>query len=275
MARVTGRPVEIEYEPFGHPDDPALVLISGLGSQMLTWDEELCQGFVDRGFHVIRLDNRDSGLSTIMPADASYDIADMGDDVVAVLDGAGVDKAIVCGFSLGGYIARSVAIEHPERVAGLVSVGSTTGEPDVGQPTGEAQAALRADEATALDGRIEQMLAGYRIWSNPEWRDEVWYREFLVRAHGRAWHPGAEKRQLDAHDNHRPQVDEMRALDVPTLVVHGELDTLVDPSGGRRTAELIPGAEYLELEGFAHVLAPQMWAPLISAVTALASRAAW
>ena len=275
MARVTGRPVEIEYEDFGHPEDPTLILISGLGSQMLTWEEELCQGFVDRGFHVIRMDNRDSGLSTVLPDDADYDISDMGDDVVSVLDDAGVDRAIVCGFSLGGYIARSVAIDHPARVAGLVSIGSTTGEPDVGQPTEEARAALYADEARDLDGRIDQMLAGYRIWSNPEWRDEAWYRDFLVRAHVRAWHPGAEARQLAALDRHRPRVEELKALHVPTLVVHGDLDSLVDASGGRRTAELIAGAEYLELEGFAHVLAPQMWAPLISAITALAARVEW
>lgn len=275
MPRVAARPVEIEYETFGFPDDPALILVAGVGSQMLVFDEELCQGFVDRGFHVIRMDNRDVGLSTILPDGASYDVVDMADDVVGVLDHIGVDRAIVLGFSLGGFVARSVAIDHPDRVAGLISLGSTTGEPDVGQPTDEAWAALTRPEPASVESHIEQEIADYRIWSNPEWRDEVQKRAYLERASARAHHPGASDRQLDALTNHLARVDDLRALDVPTLVVHGDLDPLIDISGGRRTAELIPGADFLEIEGFAHELAPQMWAPLISAVTILALNVEW
>ena len=275
MPRVTARPVEIEYETFGFPDDPALILVPGLGSQMLVYDEELCRGFVDRGFHVIRMDNRDVGLSTILPEGTSYDIADMGDDVVAVLDHVDVDRAIVLGFSLGGFVARSVAIDSPDRVAGLVSLGSTTGEPEVGQATDEAWTALTLADAADIESQIEQDMAGYRIWSNPEWRDEVQKRAYLERSYARAHHPGASVRQLGAFTAHVPRVDELGALDVPTLVVHGDLDPLIDASGGRRTAELIPHAEFLEIEGFSHELAPQMWAPLISAVTILTSRIRW
>lgn len=275
MPRAAHRRVEIEYETFGFDDDPALVLVPGLGSQMLVYDEELCQGLVDRGFRVIRMDNRDSGLSTVLPDGASYDIADMGDDVVAVLDDARIDRAIILGFSLGGFIARSVAIDHPDRVAGLVSVGSSTGEPDVGQPTDEALAAMVQPEAPDVESQIEQDLAGYRIWSNPEWRDEVRQRAYLERIYARARHPGAVARQRAAFTTHQPRIDELEALDVPTLVVHGALDPLVDASGGRRTADLIRGAEYLEIEGFSHHLAPQMWSQLISAVTKLSARIDW
>lgn len=275
VPRVQGRPVEIEYESFGRLDDPPLMLVPGLGSQMLVYDEELCEGFVDRGFRVIRMDNRDAGLSTILPDGASYDIADMADDVVAVLDDAGVSRAIVLGFSLGGFIARSVAIDHPERVAGLVSIGSSTGEPDVGQPTDEAWTALCLPDQDEVAAQIEQDLAGYRIWSNPEWRDESRKRAYFERVHARARNPDASVRQLRAFRTHVPRIEELMALDVPTLVIHGALDPLIDASGGRRTAELIPGAEYLEIEGFSHDLAPQMWAQLISAVTTLAARVEW
>jgi pimeloyl-ACP methyl ester carboxylesterase len=275
VPRAVDRAVEIEYEAFGFADDPTLVLVPGLGSQMLVYDEELCRGFVDRGFHVVRMDNRDSGLSTVLAGDSSYDIADMGGDVVAVLDAAGIDRAIILGFSLGGLIACSVAIDHPERVAGLVSVGSSTGEPGVGQATDEAWAAMVRPDAPDVESQIEQDLVGYRIWSNPEWRDEIRKRAYFERAHARARHPGAAARQLDAFTSHSPRIAELSELDVPTLVVHGALDPLIDASGGRRTAEVIPGAEYLEIEGFSHDLAPQMWAQLISAVTNLSARIEW
>jgi pimeloyl-ACP methyl ester carboxylesterase len=267
--------VELEYETFGFADDPTLILVPGLGGQLLMYDAELCQGFVDRGFRVIRMDNRDSGLSTIMTDGDSYGIADMGDDVLVVLDHAGVARAVVLGFGMGGMIAHGLAIDHPDRVAGLVSVASTTGEPHVGQATDEARAALTRCGSPDAEASIERAVADYRLLSNPAWCDEVRQRAYLERAHERAHHRGATARQRRALEGHSPRIAALRALDVPTLVAHGDLDPLIDVSGGRRTAELVPGAAYLEIEGMAHDLAPQMWPQLISAVTALSARAKW
>jgi pimeloyl-ACP methyl ester carboxylesterase len=267
--------VELEYETFGFADDPTLILVPGLGGQLLMYDAELCQGFVDRGFHVIRMDNRDSGLSTIMTDGDTYGIAEMADDVVAVLDHAGVDRCVVLGFGMGGMIAHGLAIDHADRVAGLVSLASTTGESHVGQATDEARAALTRSGSADAEANIDRALADHRILGNPDWYDEAQQRAYLERAHARAHHRGATARQRRALVGYSPRVAALQALDVPTLVVHGALDPLIDASGGRRTAELIPGAEYLEIEGMAHDLAPQMWPQLISAVTALSARAEW
>lgn len=275
MPRAAGRFVEIEYETFGFADDPTLILVPGLGSQLLMYDAELCQGFVDRGFHVVRMDNRDSGLSTIMTDGDTYGVAEMGEDVIAVLDHAEVDRAVVLGLGLGAMIALGVAIDHADRVTGLVLLGSTTGEPDVGQPTDDASTALTRPESADAEVCVDQAMADYRIWSNPEWRDEVRQRAYLEQVYERAHHRGAMARQLRAFTAYSPRIEALRALDVATLIVHGDRDPLIDVSGGRRTAELISDAEYLEIEGMAHDLAPQMWAQLISAVTALSARVEW
>ena len=267
--------VEIAYETFGDDADPALILLHGLGSSMLVWPAEMCDGFVDRGFFVLRMDHRDSGLSTVLPDGARYTLDDMAGDAMAVLDAAGCDRAVVCGYSLGGMVAQTAAVVFPARVAGLVSIASHTGEPGVGDPTPEALAALTAPPAATVSEQIEADLAGYRIWSNPEWRNEQAEREYLERSYRRAWHPGASQRQFQAAARSGDRSEALRSLDVPTLVIHGSIDTLIGPDAGRRTAELVPGAAYLEIEGMGHELPPQVWAPIISAVTALSARVAW
>ena len=267
--------VEIAYETFGDDADPALILLHGLGSSMLVWPEELCEGFVDRGFFVLRMDHRDSGLSTVLPDGARYTLDDMAGDALAVLDAAGCERAVVCGYSLGGMVAQTAAVVFPARVAGLVSIASHTGEPGVGDPTPEALAALTAPPAATVSEQIEADLAGYRIWSSPEWRNEQAEREYLERSYRRAWHPGASQRQFQAAARGGDRSEALRSLDVPTLVIHGGADTLIGPDAGRRTAELVPGAEHLEIEGMGHELPPQIWAPIISAVTALSARVAW
>ncbi len=267
--------VEIAYETFGSDLDPPLILLHGLGSSMLVWHEDLCEGFADRGFFVVRMDHRDSGLSTVLAEGARYTLTDMAADAVAVLDDAGCEQAVVCGYSLGGMVAQAAAIAFADRVAGLVSISSHTGEPGVGDPTPEALAALTAPPAATVEAQVEADLAGYRIWSNPEWRNEQAEREYLERSYRRAWHPGASERQFKAAARSGSRAEALGSLDVPALVVHGSIDTLIGPDAGRRTAELIPGAEYLEVEGMGHELPPQVWAPIISAVTALSARIAW
>lgn len=267
--------VEIVYETFGNDPDPPLILLHGLGSSMLVWPEDMCAGFVDRGFFVLRMDHRDSGLSTVLPDGARYGLADMAADAMAVLDAAGCERAVVCGYSLGGMVAQVAATAFADRVAGLVSISSHTGEPGVGDPTPEALAALTAPPAATIEAQIEADLAGYRIWSNPEWRNEHAERQYLERSYRRAWHPGASERQFKAAARSGSRAEALSALDVPALVVHGSIDTLIGPDAGRRTAELIPGAQYLEIEGMGHELPPQVWAPIISAVTALSARISW
>lgn len=267
--------IEIAYETFGAEGDPGLILLHGLGSSMLVWHEDFCAGLVDRGFYVLRMDHRDSGLSTVLDDGARYTLEDMAGDAVAVLDEAGCDRAIVCGYSLGGMVAQAAAVASPERVAGLVSIASHTGDPGIGEPTPEALAALRAPPAATIAEQIEVDLAGYRIWSNPEWRNEEAEREYLERSYRRAWHPGASDRQFKAAARSGSRAEALAVLTLPTLVIHGSLDTLIGPEAGRRTAELVPGAEYLEIEGMGHELPPPVWARIISAVTTLSARIAW
>ena len=275
MPRARNGEIEIAYETFGTGSDPPLILLHGLGSSMLVWHEEMCAGFVDRGFFVLRMDHRDSGLSTVLPDGTRYTLDDMAGDMVAVLDAAGCDRAVVCGYSLGGMVAQAAAAAFGDRVAGLVSVSSHTGEPGFGDPTPEALAALTAPPAATIEAQIESDLAGYRIWSNPDWRNDQAEREYLERSYRRAWHPVASERLFKAAARSGSRADALRSLDMPTLVIHGGGDTLIAPDAGRRTAELVPGAAYLEIDAMGHELPPQVWAPIISAVTALSGRIAW
>lgn len=274
MAKASNGNIELEYEEFGFADDPTLLLISGLSTQLLFYEEELCLGFRDRGFHVVRFDNRDIGLSTILDDDASYTLSDMAADAIAVLDAVGVDRAIMVGTSLGGMIAQTVAIEYPDRTMALVSVSSTTGEPDVGMPTAEAYEAITRPAAATVAEQIESDIQVRSIWASPEWFDPEAARTYFEAVYARSHTPGSAERQMHAILGAPSRVGELAALQTPTLVVHGDADTLIDVSGGRRTAELIPNAELFEVEGMGHDLPVQVWPALISAVTDLAQRAA-
>ena len=272
MPRATNNSIEIEYETFGSINDVALICIPGLGSQLLAYPVELCQAFVDRGFFVIRIDNRDAGLSSMTSNDHPYTLNDMAADVVAVLDHAEVVEAIVLGVSMGGMIAQVTAISHPQRTRALVSIMSTTGEPNVGSPTLEAWDALTAPVAKSIDAQIEADLKACQVWSNPEWFDPETLRSHLRAQYQRAWNPGATQRQLHAIMASPDRVDGLAGLSVPALVIHGGLDTLIAPSGGERTAELIPNSRYLLIEDMSHDFVPQAWPVVVEAVTELAAR---
>ncbi len=272
MPRAANGTIELEYEAFGSPLDPTVVCVPGLGNQLLLFEVDLCEAFVDRGFHVIRMDNRDAGLSSATAEGHDYTLDDMADDVIAVLDHAEVADAVVLGMSLGGMIAQVTAVRHPDRVRPLVSVGSTTGEADVGHATPEALAGLLRPQAATPAEQVASDLEVRRLWSNPDWFDEERMRAYFTALYERAWVVGGADRQSAAVMRSPSRVEGLSTLDVPTLVVHGAADTLIDPSGGRRTAELVPGAEYLEIEGMSHDLVAQMWPPLVDAVTALTAR---
>jgi pimeloyl-ACP methyl ester carboxylesterase len=272
MARARNDAIELEYETFGSSGDPTLLCLPGLGNQLLLFPEEFCEAFVGRGFHVIRMDNRDAGLSSVTAAGDDYTLGDMADDVVAVLDHAGVDDAVVLGVSLGGMIAQATAIDHPERVRALVSVMSTTGEPGIGAPTAEAIAALTQEPASTIEQQVDQDVRARLIWSNPDWFDEEQMRAYFLSCYERSWVPGGSGRQFDAVVRSGDRAAGLASLTMPALVVHGENDTLIDPSGGRRTAELVPDAELLVIDGMSHDFVYQAWPPIIEAVTALTAR---
>ncbi len=277
--------IDIAYETTGDPTDPTLLLVCGLGSQLINFDPELCELFVARGLHVVRFDNRDVGQSTHIdarvdvrgamraraagePVDAPYTLSDMAADAVGLLDHLGVDRAHVFGTSLGGMIAQTLAIEHPARVRTLLSVMSTTGEPDVGGSTPEAGRALVAPPARTREEYQERAVTNAGIFGSPGLFDP----ERLRARAGAAWDRGYDARgvgrQLVAVNASGDRAAGLATLDVPTLVIHGSEDTLIQPSGGRRTAELVPGAELLVVDGMGHDLAPPLWPRLVDAVAA-------
>jgi pimeloyl-ACP methyl ester carboxylesterase len=264
--------LRIFYDTFGVDDDPPLLLLCGLGSQVLYWRDEFCYGLVDRGFFVVRVDNRDGGLSTHLADDASYTLSDMAGDVVAVIDALGVDRVHIVGQSLGGMIAQTLAIEHPARVQTVTSISSNTGNLDFGQPSEEALAALSAPAPLTREEHIEHEVATRRVWASPSWFDEDETRAYYAASWDRAHEPTGSLRQFAAYVKSGSREDALPMLTVPTLVVHGTLDTLIAPDGGARTAELIPDAELLMIEGMGHDLPVEAWQQIISAITAMAAR---
>jgi pimeloyl-ACP methyl ester carboxylesterase len=241
--------LSIYYESFGDRSHPTLVLINGLSNQCIAYRDEFCQLFVEAGFHVIRFDNRDVGLSSDGPEGYSLK-----------------DKAHVFGVSLGGMIAQTFAIEFPERILSLISVMSTTGDSDVGRPTDEARELLLTPGSTIREQAIELHLAGKKVWGSPGHIDDEYERHFAGEVFDRACRPDGVGRQYKASRADRSRSDRLRALKVPTLVIHGDQDTLIDISGGRRTAEVIPQAEFFEVVGMGHDYPEYFWTILVTAV---------
>lgn len=289
MANANG--IDICYQEFGEAGDPPLLLVMGLGAQMITWDDELCQGLAGRGFRVIRFDNRDVGKSTwwdtpeldvmgtLMQAmggqsiSAPYLLADMAADAVGLLDALDVPGAHVVGASMGGMIAQTIAIEHPERVLTLTSIMSTTGDPDVGQAEPEVLGVLLQPAATSREQAIDQAVAGARAISYPDHFDEERTRERAAESYDRGFNPIGVGRQLLAIVASGSRSERLTRLDVPTLVIHGRGDPLVPLSGGERTAAVIPGADLLVIDDMAHDLPAAHWSQIIERITALASHA--
>ena len=246
---------------------------------------------VDRGFFVIRYDNRDVGLSTKYSDDgvqvltslvlamqgesvaAPYLVSDMAADGVALLDHLGLASAHIVGASMGGMIAQAMAIEYPERVRTLTSIMSTTGEGDVGTPTPEAMAVLLRPTATTREEAIEASVAGTKAISGPAHFDEAVARERAAAAYDRCYNPAGTARQLLAIVASGSRAEGLAQLDVPAVVIHGDADPLITPSGGVRTAELIRGAELIMIEGMGHDLPPAVIGQVVEAVTSLAARA--
>lgn len=254
-------------ESFGAPEDPPLLLVNGLKSQMLSWPEEFCLAFVDRGFFVMRFDNRDVGLSTFFIDGPTYTLSDMADDCIEVMTHFGIDAAHVMGISMGGMIVQTLAIDHPEAVLSMTSYASRTGNPEFGNATDEAMAALMAPEATTREEAITSGLRGKRIWGTPEGWNEDEFSEFLGACWDRSEPRGGGARQYAAILASGNRDEALSTLDVPTLVIHGDADTLITPPGGQHTADVIPDAHYVEIEGLGHDIPMPEWPQIVQLVT--------
>ena len=267
--------VRIWFQHFpGRSGSTPLLLINGLGSPSVAYQK----GFIDEllavGFDVIRFDNRDLGRSSrIAPSedvesgdasDPGYRLADMARDAVAVLDAAGWERAVVFGQSMGGMIAQQLVIDHPERVSALVSLMSSTGNRSVGRPSDSARDGLMAVPPNDREGWLASRVKTERYWASPEHWDPEWVRAKGSEMFAHGVDPAGTARQYRAVLASGERDADLRDVVVPTLVIHGSHDTLIDPSGGRHTAECIPGARYVEVAGMGHDLPPAFWIRLAS-----------
>jgi len=271
----------------GNLDDPTILLISGLGAQWISWAEGFCSLLVDHGFSVVRFDNRDCGHSTrfddvtvdLLPllhaANAGdlararelvpYTLEDMASDAIAVLDALSIDRAHIVGASMGGMIAQTVAIRYPERCRSLTSIMSTTGEPEYGASTPEAQQVLMSPRPSTRAEFIESSLAT-KVWLSKRYADDAAIKADAAASFDRAFTPAGTARQFAAIVASGPRDAALRKLSVPTLVIHGLDDTLIDPSGGRRTAEILPHAVLLEVPDMGHDRPEPLWSLLTTAI---------
>ena len=281
--------VSIAYETFGEPGDPPVLLVMGFGAQLIAWHDDFCSMLAGRGRYVIRYDNRDCGLSSRFddhPVDVGrliatvsrgdipaaramlpYSLQDMADDGLGLLAALGIERAHIVGSSMGGMIAQVMAISHPDRVLTLTSMMSSTGEPAYGRSTPAAQQALFDPRPADREGYIatsERALT----WSSRRYANLHAIRELAAQSYDRAHYPAGVGRQLGAMLLAGSRADALKALNVPTLVIHGTDDTLVDPSGGRRTAELIPGASLLLIADMGHDRPRELWDDLCDAIEA-------
>jgi pimeloyl-ACP methyl ester carboxylesterase len=270
--------IDIAHETFGKPDDPAVLLVMGLGAQMIAWGDELCHRLAERGRYVVRYDNRDCGLSTkfddrptdldaLLAGAAPYSLADMAADGVNLLSALGIPRAHVVGSSMGGRIAQTMALDFPSHVRTLTSIMSNTGEPAYGRSTPEAQRVLLAPRPTDREGYIAAAERDL-VWSSRRYADPAALRDQAARAYDRAYYPAGAPRQLAAMILGGSLAGRLPTLTVPTLVIHGLDDTLIQPDGGRRTAELIPGATLLLIPDMGHDRPRPLWDTLCDAIAA-------
>ncbi|UCE84629.1 MAG: alpha/beta hydrolase [Deltaproteobacteria bacterium] len=294
VPRLRANGVDIEYEIFGEPDADPLLLVMGLGAQMILWEEEFCEQLAARGHRVIRFDNRDVGLSSKLdaagvpnalagmaarargePFEAPYTLRDMATDAAELLDGLGLEAAHVAGASMGGMIAQTLALEHPARVRSLTSIMSTTGDPSLPPPTPEAMSVLLTPAPTDREANIERAVETASILAGSGFPIDVQrVRRRAARIYDRSFHPPGLARQLAAIVASGSRAEALASLRVPTLVIHGDADPLVPVECGIATHAAIPGSELLLIEGMGHDLPPATWPRIVDAIRKHTSRVA-
>lgn len=288
MPTTTVNDIEICFESFGSDDAPPLLLVMGLGAQLTLWPTGFISELLDRGFRVIRFDNRDVGLSSKTPGpppdvaalylgylagnpvEAPYTLSLLAADAAGLLDALGVESAHVVGASMGGMVAQTMAIEHPDRVRSLTSIMSTTGDPTVGQPDPESMMSLMTPAPEDRAGAIEQNVATSRLISG-ELFDEALSRSIATETHDRCFHPVGVAFHLAAVGASGDRTALLRELDVPTLVVHGRQDPLISLSGGEATAAAIPGSDLLVFGRMGHDTPEVYWPQLADAIFRVAA----
>jgi pimeloyl-ACP methyl ester carboxylesterase len=284
LARANG--IDLCYEIFGDADAQPMLLIMGLGAQMILWDDDFCRQLAARRFRVIRFDNRDIGQSSKMtggkrlsalellklrflkiPVNAPYKLGDMAQDVIGLMDVLRIRSAHLVGASMGGMIAQEIAIVFPERVRSLTSIMSTTGNPKVPPPTREATAVLMAPPPVTRDEYIARFAQTWKILRAGSFpQDEALDRERAERTYARGLNPAGVARQLRAILASGSRKQRLASVKAPTLVIHGTVDPLVRPEGGKDTAASIQGAKLLMVEGMGHALPIPMWPQIIDAI---------
>ena len=292
MPRATRDAIEFEYDVFGAETGEPLLLIMGLGAQMVLWDEGFCEKLAAEGHRVIRFDNRDIGLSTWLddlgvpnmaelfaagargePMQIPYTLDDMADDAVAVIDALGIDSAHICGASMGGMIAQALAIRHPARVRSLTSIMSTTGNSDLPPASPEAMAVLTEPMPDDRAAVVERSIKSDAIIGSPAYpgQPEV-LRERAGMLFDRSFHPVGSARQMAAIMAHGDRGPALRKIDVPALIIHGQSDALVPVEGGIDTHEAIADSELMLIDGMGHNLPPQLWDSIVARISALTAR---
>ncbi len=288
MPVATNGAVELYVETFGRARDETLLLVNGLGSQCISFDVAFCQLFVERGFFVARFDNRDVGRSTKLDdftphfrdvtralregrePEVPYRLSDMANDAIAVLDALGVERAHVFGMSMGGMIVQQMAIDHWRRLSSMTSIMSTTGDADVGKSSPEVAALFFSPPGHDRDSVIARAQALEALYTSPSEYDPARTAQRVGNAFDRCFCPRGVARQLAAIAASGSRGDALGSVPVPTLVLHGDADTLVDISGGERTAQCVPGARFVAIPGMGHDLSPRYWPTIVDEVTDLA-----
>jgi pimeloyl-ACP methyl ester carboxylesterase len=281
-------PVTLCYETFGDPSDPALLLVMGLGTQMVAWRDDFCRGLTERGFFVIRYDNRDCGRSTKLeggppglvelitrkPRKLAYSLAEMADDAVGLLDHLGIDRAHVVGASMGGMIGQHLAFRYPARVLSLTSIMSGAGGRIAGAPRLSILPMFLAKPPNeGKEAYVERGVKLFKAIGSPEFFDEESTREIASLSYDRGVTFSGTGRQLAAIVADGDRTSRLRRITAPTLVIQGKSDKLATPGGGKAVAKAIPGAKLMMVDGMGHDMPRKLWPEFIDAITANAARA--
>jgi len=286
MPKVHANGIEIEFETFGDSAADPILLVMGLGGQLIHWHVTFCEQLAAKGYLVIRYDNRDVGLSTWFddagtpellplmkaaragePIDVPYTLADMANDGMALLSALSIERAHVCGISMGGMIVQRMSLDHPERVKTMISIMSSTGNPDLPPAAPEVMAKLLAPPPQNLEESIDRAITMSALVGSPAYpATPTELKETAELAFKRAFHPEGATRHLAAITADGSRVDGLRALEIPSLVIHGRNDALVPFTSGVDTAATIPGAKSLWIDGMGHDLPRALWEPVIGAI---------
>jgi len=288
MPKVTANNIQIEYDTFGDLSSPPLLLVMGLGGQMIAWDEELCDQLAERSLYVIRFDNRDVGLSSKIDEAGEpdlmevltayqrgeaikipYTIDDMADDAIGLFDALNIERAHICGMSMGGMIAQIMAIRYPSRVSSLISIMSGTGDPELPQGNPEVMALFGVPAPAEREAYIEygiivnRAMMGLKIVPG-----EQLLRLMAERAYDRCYHPWGVARQTVATMTAKDRTKALKSVTAPTLVIHGSEDPVLPVEHGKATADAIPRAELVIIEGMGHGWAPELFTRLVDTIAA-------